>query len=71
MREAQLPGGHHEYSSNCWTACDWGPRGVSEVAGSAWRSPGSAAVASPAGLAVGGEKKSETREPQDRVSEQK
>lgn len=37
----------------------------------AWRSPGSAAVASPAGLAVGGEKKSETREPQDRVSEQK
>lgn len=34
LREAQLPGGHHEYSSNCWTACDWGPRGVSEVAGS-------------------------------------
>lgn len=37
----------------------------------AWRSPGSAAAASPAGLAVGEEEKSDSREPQDWVSEQK
>lgn len=31
-RAAWLPGGHREYSSNCWRVCGWGPRGAWEEA---------------------------------------
>lgn len=32
LRVGRLPDGHHEYSSNCWRACGWGPQGAWEEA---------------------------------------